>query len=259
MSDQVVSVYEAGDEDRRMADASNRVEWERTLELLGRWLPPAPARVLDVGGGPGRYARCLQDGGYDVALLDPVPKHVKQAQARGVSAAVGDARDLPYESESADAVLLMGPLYHLPSPSDRLLALREALRCVAPGGVVVVAAISRWSKPSLRAARGQLGDPGTHDYLLQVLEHGQHAQGDSYDLATYHHDPTELREELIAAGFADVLVLGVEGPLGAYARFDVSLAGTAIEAARIAEERAPHFSLHLLAREVRSDSGQIAR
>src|SRR5664280_119254 len=70
MSD-LVAIYEAGDEDVRMVTASNRVEWERTLELLERWLPPAPARVLDIGGGPGRYAAWLAERGYTVQLLDP--------------------------------------------------------------------------------------------------------------------------------------------------------------------------------------------
>ena len=229
-----------------MADASNRVEWERTITLLGRWLPPAPARVLDIGGGPGRYGEWLRGRGYSVVLLDPVPKHLAQAQARGLDAVLGDARSLPFEDASADAVLLMGPLYHLPSAPDRLIALREAVRCVRPGGVVVAAAVSRWSKPSLRAAQGRLGEPGTHAYLLRVLEDGQDLDGGVF----YHHDPDELREELAASGLADVTLVGVEGPLGAYARFDASLADTAIEAARIAEAKAPHLSLHLLARGV---------
>jgi hypothetical protein len=132
MSD-VVGIYEAGDEDVRMVTASNRVEWERTLELLRRWLPAAPARVLDIGGGPGRYACWLRDNGYDVTLLDPVPKHVRQAQARDVDAVLGDARELPFEDASADAVLMLGPLYHLPTASDRALALAEAVRCAVPG------------------------------------------------------------------------------------------------------------------------------
>ncbi|GHJ47054.1 hypothetical protein Cs7R123_43960 [Catellatospora sp. TT07R-123] len=50
----VVAVYEPGGELDRMAAEANRLEWERTYELLQRWLPAAPARVLDVGGGPGR-------------------------------------------------------------------------------------------------------------------------------------------------------------------------------------------------------------
>ncbi|MEV0698474.1 class I SAM-dependent methyltransferase [Saccharopolyspora sp. NPDC050389] len=38
---------------------------------------------------------------------------------------VGDARDLPFDDDGADAVLLLGPLYHLVEREDRVLALRE--------------------------------------------------------------------------------------------------------------------------------------
>jgi SAM-dependent methyltransferase len=249
--DDLVAIYEAGDEDARMADASNRVEWERTLDLLNRWLPPAPARVLDIGGGPGRYAQWLQGCGYQVTLLDPVPKHVEQARARGVVAVIGDARNLPFDDECAEAVLILGPLYHLPSASDRARALSEAVRCAAPGAVVIAAAMSRWAKPCLRASRSQLGDPGVCAHLLRILEHGQDIEGSTFHQVSYNHDPEEFREEVAKTGLADVLVVGVEGPLGTEARVDPSLADAAISAARIAEARAPHFSLHLLARGIK--------
>jgi SAM-dependent methyltransferase len=249
---ELVEIYEAGDEDIRMATASNRVEWERTLELLRRWLPAAPARVLDIGGGPGRYSVWLQDNGYSARLLDPVPKHIRQAQGRGIDAALGDARELPFEDGDADAVLMLGPLYHLPAPADRARALVEAVRCAAPGAPVIAAAMSRWAKPAVRAARGELADPVIREHLLRVLAQGQDLQGDSFDLASYNHDPEELRGELVAAGLEDVHVLGIEGPLGAEARVDISLADTAIAAARIAEIQAPHFSIHMLAQGVKA-------
>jgi ubiquinone/menaquinone biosynthesis C-methylase UbiE len=247
---ELVALYEAGDEDARMVSVTNRVEWERTLELLGRWLPAAPARVLDVGGGPGRYAAWLVERGYDVALLDPVPQHVEQARARGVDAQTGDARALPFGDDAADAVLVLGPLYHLPVAADRALALAEAVRCAAPGAPVVVAAMSRWAKPVVKTVRGELGDPAVRGYLLRVMAHGRDPEGDAFDLVSYNHDPDELRAELVAAGLTDVQVLGIEGPLGAQARLDASLADTAVTAARIAEARAPHLSIHLLARGV---------
>jgi len=252
MSD-LVEIYEAGHEDVRMVTASNRVEWERTAELLLRRLPAAPGRVLDVGGGPGRYARWLQDDGYEVTVLDPVPKHVRQARDRGVAAVLGDARDLPFQGGCADAVLMMGPLYHLPDAGDRARAVTEAVRCAAPGAPgapgapVIVAAMSRWAKPAVRASRGELGNPAIRGHLLRVLEHGHDARGDAFDLTSYNHDPEELRAELTTAGLDDVLVLGVEGPLGAEARLDPSLTATAVAAARVADVRAPHLSIHLMA------------
>jgi SAM-dependent methyltransferase len=77
------------------------LEYVRSMELLERLLPAPPARVLDVGGGPGAYAAPLARRGYRVHLVDPVPLHVEQARqaggadpAAGFTAALGDAREL---------------------------------------------------------------------------------------------------------------------------------------------------------------------
>ena len=93
------------------------LEYVRSVELLDRLLPRPPARLLDVGGGPGAYAGPLARRGYRVHLVDPVPLHVEQARqaaaagpAGGFIAAVGDARTLAEPDRSQDAVLLFGPL-----------------------------------------------------------------------------------------------------------------------------------------------------
>lgn len=244
----VVQVYEAGDEDARLGLVRNRVEWERTRELLTRWLPAAPAHVLDVGGASGRYAAWLQETGYQVHLVDPVPRHVEQAKARGLPAQVGDARELPFTDGSVQVVLLLGPLYHLPDAGDRAQALTEAVRVCARGGVIVAAGMSRWAKPAEHAALGQLDDPNIHRYLATVLRYGHDAAGDAFDQISYNHDPDELRQELVAAGLNAVEVLGVEGPLGSFARRNPELNDLAQATARLAEHAAPHLSLHLLAR-----------
>ena len=62
-----------------------------------------------------------------------------------VHAEVGDARDLNLPDSSVDAVVLLGPLYHLRKRTHRVQALREASRVVRPGGPVFAAVISRWA------------------------------------------------------------------------------------------------------------------
>src|SRR5215218_3172599 len=114
-----------------------RLEFARTVELLGRVLPDPPVRVLDVGGATGIHARWLAEAGYDVTLVDLMPEHVEQAAAiAGVRASVGDARALDMADDAFDVVLLLGPLYQLVEPPDRAAALREALRVARPGAVV---------------------------------------------------------------------------------------------------------------------------
>ncbi|MFI6827888.1 class I SAM-dependent methyltransferase [Kribbella sp. NPDC050241] len=96
-----------------------RLEQARLHDFLRQWFPPAPARIADIGGGPGIHATWLRDQGYDVTLLDPVQHHIDQAAGAGIPAQLGDARRLPWPNESFDAALMAGPLYHLPEPSDR--------------------------------------------------------------------------------------------------------------------------------------------
>jgi ubiquinone/menaquinone biosynthesis C-methylase UbiE len=127
--------YTSYNEADRLEQGVFRLERARTRELIEGHLPDPPAVVLDVGGGPGDYALWLAQKGYAVHLVDPVALHVTQAWERSerqpqrlASVKVGDARQLEHETRSADAVLLLGPLYHLTSARDRLAALREAKR-----------------------------------------------------------------------------------------------------------------------------------
>jgi ubiquinone/menaquinone biosynthesis C-methylase UbiE len=98
-----------------------QLELARTQELLQRYLPPPSAVIVDAGGGSGVYAGWLARLGYEVHLIDPVPKHVEQARAASArqtdhpvaSIRLGDARRLELPDQSVDAVLLLGPLYHL--------------------------------------------------------------------------------------------------------------------------------------------------
>jgi ubiquinone/menaquinone biosynthesis C-methylase UbiE len=56
MDEAFVRHYMSGIERDRLIEGGDRLELVRTLELLDQVLPPPPARVLDVGGGPGAYA-----------------------------------------------------------------------------------------------------------------------------------------------------------------------------------------------------------
>jgi ubiquinone/menaquinone biosynthesis C-methylase UbiE len=222
--------YADGYEKDRLDTGPGRLERVRTKEILARYLPAPPAEIVDVGGGPGGYASWLAARGYVVDLLDLVPLHVRQARDRfgelglgTARAAVGDARRLPYPSESRDHALLLGPLYHLSSRADRLAALREARRVLRPGGRIAVAAISRFASLLDGFFRGFIEDPDFVRIVEEDLETGRHANpgpNPAYFTTSYFHHASELPSELEDAGFTAPELLAVEGPFWCLQNFD---------------------------------------
>ncbi len=206
--------YGSGSEAQRLS-TWGRLERLRTEILLDRHLPDPPAVVLDVGGGPGVYARWLAERGYEVALLDPIALHIEQARATGVSdARVGDARALPWPDHHADAVLLLGPLYHLPERGDRLDALREARRVLRPGGVLAAAAITRFASTLDGLFRDFLADPRFEASVERNLRDGHHANPErvpGWFTTAYFHPPEELADEVGETGFDLRALIAVEG------------------------------------------------
>jgi SAM-dependent methyltransferase len=216
--DEIAAFYARGLERDRLAAGAGALEFARTQAILQRYLPPPPAVIADVGGGPGRYAVWLAERGYRVHLVDPVALHVEQARERArtlASAEVGDARALRLPNESADVVLLMGPLYHLLERRDRLQALAEARRVCRPGGVIIAAVISRFASMLDGLRGGYLEDPAFAEVAAADLRDGRHRNptGDAaYWTTAYFHRPEELASEFAAAGLGHETTVAVEGP-----------------------------------------------
>jgi SAM-dependent methyltransferase len=219
----IAAHYASGYECERLHQGTGQLDRERSRELLGRFLPPAPATVLDIGGGPGGHACWMAARGYKVHLIDITPLHVelarlasaRQPEAPLASAEVGDARALPWSSETADAVVLFGPLYHLTDRADRLQALREAHRVLRPGGTLLAVAISRFASALDGLCRGFLKDPQFAKIVRRDVIDGQHINRTGrpeYFMDTFFHHPDELRAEVTEAGFVAARVYGVEGP-----------------------------------------------
>jgi ubiquinone/menaquinone biosynthesis C-methylase UbiE len=157
------------------------MEFKTTLRAMHELIPPA-SRILDIGGGPGRYTIELAREGHRVTLLDLSSQNVSLARVKAQEAGVqvdgfvhGNALDLSaFEDASFGAVLLMGPMYHLTDPSNRERALSESLRVLAPGGLLFASFITRYavyfdllkSDPALigkyAEAYGRLTKTGVH-------------------------------------------------------------------------------------------------
>jgi ubiquinone/menaquinone biosynthesis C-methylase UbiE len=219
----IVRHYGDADESSRLGTGWFQLEQARTQELILRHLLPAPATVVDAGGGAGAYACWLASRGYQVHLLDPVPKHVEQARAASsrqperplASAEVGDARHLPHADATADAVLLLGPLYHLVEREDRVACQREARRVLRPGGVVWGAGISHFASLFDSLAHGFFDDSAFAPILERDLSEGQHRNSTGnpiYFTDAFFHRPEELADEFLTAGFQNVELVAIEGP-----------------------------------------------
>jgi SAM-dependent methyltransferase len=223
--DPAIAAHYRHDPERDRLETWARLEGIRTRELLSRFLPRPPAVVFDIGGASGAYALPLAQEGYEVHLIDPYMPHVEAATAASAaqpdaplaSVAVGDAGELPFADASADAVLLFGPLYHLPAATDRAQALVEARRVLCSGGVLLAAGISRFASTFDGVRLGLIADPTFEGIVEGDLRDGVHRNPDpdgrpEWFTLAYFHRPEELRDEFCTAGLLDVQVLAIEGP-----------------------------------------------
>ena len=128
-------------------DPYHALEFQVVMHHLQKHLPPQ-GKILDAGGGPGRYAIELCRAGYEVVLLDLSSGNIALAREklslqpqdvrdRLLEAVVGDVRDLSrFEPGSFDAALCLDPLTYLSDQSDREKAIAELARVVKPSGVI---------------------------------------------------------------------------------------------------------------------------
>ncbi|WP_100446381.1 class I SAM-dependent methyltransferase [Glycomyces xiaoerkulensis] len=211
--------YERGGEAVRLtADGQGRLEFARMRDLIRRLLPGDRLDVLDVGGATGVHAEWLAADGHRVTLVDPVESQVAAAaELPGVEALVGDARELPCGDDAFDAVLLMGPIYHLTDRSERVRALREASRAARPGAVVAAVTINRAAGWLDFLCRRVGGGAATISYeeSLRALREGDIGYFDLGLFTTaYLHHPGEIADEFTEAGLGGPDQFAVQGPAG---------------------------------------------
>jgi len=127
------------------------VEYAITCRFLDRYIKPGK-KILDIGGGPGRYSIYLAEKGCDVTLLDLSDANVAFAKERVVEQGLsiktlcGDACFADtLINDKYDHVLLMGPLYHLPDEADRIKTVTAAMRLLKTNGLLFSTFISSYA------------------------------------------------------------------------------------------------------------------
>jgi SAM-dependent methyltransferase len=170
---------------RLAKDPYHKLEFEITMHFLREYLPKT-GRILDAGGGPGRYSIELAKRGYDVVLLDISPTQLgiakqklaecdEDVRARVTTIAEGNVTDLSeFDDESFDSVICLGTLSHLIEEDDRKLAARELVRVLKGGSPIFVGGIGRYSafRVILRDLPGELTEPGHKDLFTDGMHHG---------------------------------------------------------------------------------------
>jgi ubiquinone/menaquinone biosynthesis C-methylase UbiE len=123
----------------------HQLEYDITWRYFEKYLPPC-GTILEIGAATGMYTREFAQRGYTITAVDMSESLLALCQHRieeagyqdNVTFITADARNLQsLEHQVFDAVLLMGPLYHLQIEEDRLSALREAYKHLKSGGILV--------------------------------------------------------------------------------------------------------------------------
>ncbi len=182
--DSVRNYYAALDESewQRLTRPEGVIEFEVTTHALKKHLP-AGGRILDIGGGPGRYSIWLAQRDYTVVLADLSPNLLDIARAKIAEAGVQsqveevvvcDACDLSrFAAESFDVVLCLGPFYHLVDPVDRERAATELVRVLKPRGMAFIAFMPLYTflrrTLALKDERQHLAQP---DFVARLMNEG---------------------------------------------------------------------------------------
>lgn len=234
----VPAYYAAGREYHRLRKDIGLIEFERTKELILENLPKPPAVIYDIGGAYGEYAWWLASLGYEVHLFDLSETNIKLSaelekeypNCSLAASEVCDARHVPRADNSADVILLMGPLYHITNYDERIKAIEESRRLLKKDGLLFTAALTPFSVLlynitvyAPNSGESYLEDPKFLAMVERELNDGCHINPNRkvYEgIGSAHlHTSKALREELAAGGFSDSVVHGVMG--GAWLARDI--------------------------------------
>lgn len=219
---EVYDFYNNGAEFNRLENGLGKIEFYRTKEILSQYITDNSV-IYDIGGGIGKYSQWLAKNN-DVTLIELAPKAVDFAinamdKSFPYKAETGDARKIEKPDESADIVLLMGPLYHLQNKSERDKVLREAYRVLKKGGLLFAVGISKFSSTtwalSVYGNENNFIDDNIYlDMLYTELNTGKHIRPKEYPYIianAYFHTVNSMKKEIKENGFNIVNQHAIEG------------------------------------------------
>lgn len=218
---------------RQYYDENAAMEWERlekhpfefllTVYMMEKHIKPGDS-ILDIGGGPGRYAIHFAKMGCKVTLIDLSEGNVALAREKAIEAGVtidarqGDCLNLNAKAAGQfDHVFLMGPLYHLIRPEDRERAVTLALECLKPGGLFYASFIMEFAGfiYDLKNGPGLLprdwNNPETHA-LSDAILNGESYQGPAFTSVSFIN-PRQIEPFMARFPLKKIHLFGQEGIL----------------------------------------------
>jgi 2-polyprenyl-3-methyl-5-hydroxy-6-metoxy-1,4-benzoquinol methylase len=174
----IKTYYRSNQEDTRLD--VQQLEFRVTLSLFGKYLKPA-SNLLELGAGSGRYTLPLLKQGHHVTAIELVEDLTNQNKARvereglidRAAFTSGDARSLIRETVGAfDAVLAMGPFYHLVEEADRDELMNATAEKTRKGGLVITTHLTRLGVVAYMLARFPVWALQSPKQVTQILEAG---------------------------------------------------------------------------------------
>ncbi len=212
--------YNKASEETRLNKGMGVFEFERVKCLIEQFITEPALKIIDVGGGTGKYSEWLARKGHEVHLVEPVEKHLKLAQNRArkiknkYSVHQGESRNLKFQNNYADLIILHGPLYHLQNKEDRVLTIKEAKRVVKNKGIILGFAINYTASTLVGLLNGLIHNKFFFEMCKEELTTGIHNPPENFPwllAEAYYHNPAELKEEFLDQELEYLNTYAVEG------------------------------------------------
>ena len=212
--------YNKASEETRLDKGMGIFEFERIKSLIEKHIHSSSSKIIDIGGGTGKYSEWLANKGHQVHLVEPVSKHIKIAQNRANKLKnkffvhLGESKSLDFQNDFANLIILHGPLYHLQKEEDRELAIKEAKRVLKNDGTILGFAINYTASTLAGLLNGLIHKKTFFQMCKEELTTGIHNPPDDFPwllAEAYYHRPEQLKEEFMKQELTYLDTYAVEG------------------------------------------------
>jgi len=219
----IAAAYDAAvdEEYRRLVSTPIReYEFRLATEFIEKYTPPQ-GTIIDIGSGPGRYAEYCLNKKYQVGIVDisakslsAFEKRIKHAPDNLLFNKVSCATTLEWiPDETADTLLLMGPMYHLTDEFDRQAALAHCGRILKSNGHLITVFLSTFPSVQARSDIVHLAQEGYDGQKYRRIPEKEitHVQFHGHQVPQFRCSPAFAKKMLGKCGFKSCRTANIEG------------------------------------------------